>query len=378
MGFMTKSAGRGAGFPLIVMPLVVVVALGTAGCGRLVSSGASTTIVTGSTTTSPTGQLPDPSRRSTDPDTTPVTTYEIAPTATSASLSGPSSPDLAAVDTAVPSNGELLVFLPGTDGHPDCCQYLLETAARTGFLAVGLTYDNTEAVGEICLDDLSCYTTVRQDDFDGSTPSSFTDITPANSIQSRLVDLLQYLAAAHPSQGWGSFLAGSTPVWSKIVVAGHSQGGGDAAYIAKIRAVEGVVMLSSDVDSTATRPPVAATYLTTGHLIPLDRYIGFDHAADPFNDKIETDWTALDLQSFGPAVSVDGKRPPFGNSHELLTSAAVPPGPAPALATHDSTAVDVQTPLCADGLPAFVPVWRYMMEVAGGLPITSGRPVCTG
>jgi hypothetical protein len=305
-----------------------------------------------------------------------VTMERIPPAATAPGLSGPDNADLAVADDRVPSNGELFLFLPGTGGQPACCRYLLDTAAQTGFLALGLTYDNTEAVGKICGNSQACYTLVRRDDFDGSTPTAFSGVTPADSIQARLVDLLRYLAAQHPSEGWSRFLAGSAPRWGKIVVAGHSQGGGDAAYIAKVRGVEGVVMLSSDVDSTATDPPVAATYLTTGHLTPLDRYVGFDHTRDPFNDKIEADWAALDLQSFGPAAAVDGDAPPFDNSHQLLTSAAVPPGPAPRLATHDSTAVDVQTPLCADGSPAFVPVWRYMMQVAGGLPITSGPQLC--
>jgi hypothetical protein len=348
---------------------VLVLFLGClAGCGRLSSLRS-----TGGSPISTTTSAPATGGHG----SSGLTTYEVQPTATAAGLSGPDSPDVAAVDTAVPSNGELFLFLPGTGGQPSCCQDLLETAARTGFLAIGLTYDNSQAVGKICLDDLNCYTTVRQDDFDGSAPSSFADVSPANSIQSRVVDLLRYLAATHPSQGWDQFLDGSTPAWSKIVVSGHSQGGGDAAYIAKVRSVEGVVMLASDVDSTATSPPVAATYLTTGHLTPLDRYVGFDHVDDPYHDKIVADWTALGLQSFGPATSVDGKSPPFGNSHQLVSAAAVPPGPAPALATHDSSAVDVQTPLCPDGSPAYAPVWRYMMQVAGGLPLTSGPMVCT-
>ena len=283
--------------------LALAVAL-TGGCQRL--SGA----------TQPTQPPTTRSSVVTAPASTPgglstVTTYHIQPTATASGLSGPSAPDFVAVDRGVSSNGELFLFLPGTGGQPECCQDLLETAAETGFLAIGLTYPNTEAVGKICLNDLSCYGIVRQNDFDGSAPSTFSDITPANSIQSRLVDLLLYLAARHPRQGWGQFLDGPTPVWSRIVVAGHSQGGGDAAYVAKIRRVEGVVMLSSPVDSSATDPPVPATYLTTGHLTPLERYVAFDHVDDPFHDKIVADWTALDLQSFGPAASVDGSRPPF-------------------------------------------------------------------
>jgi hypothetical protein len=360
-------------FSLLIVPICLFLVVGClTGCARLRRA-------TTATIQSPATTAAASNGAGSGAGTSGAITYEFQPTATASGLSGPYDPDFVAVDNHVPSNGELFLFLPGTGGQPDCCQYLLDTAAQAGFMAVGLTYDNTEAVGKICENEQVCYTDVRHDDFDGSNPStsnSYADITPANSIQSRLVDLLRYLGARHPSQGWLRFLAGSTPLWSAIVVAGHSQGGGDAAYIAKVRDVEGVVMLSSDVDSTATYPPLAATYLTTAHLTPLDRYVGFDHTRDPFNDKIEADWTALDLQSFGPAVSVDGNAPPFGNSHELLTSTQVPPGPAPALATHDSTAVDSQTPLCSNGSPAFVPVWRYMMQVAGGLPITSGPGLC--
>jgi hypothetical protein len=104
--------------------------------------------------------------------------------------------------------------------------------------------------------------------------------------------------------------------------------------------------------------------------------VGFDHLRDPFFKKIVTDWAALNLQSFGPEVAVDGRRTPFGKTHELVTSASVPAGPVPALATHDSTAVDTQTPRCNNGTAAYAPVWRYMMQVAGGLAIATGVPIC--
>lgn len=367
MGRSRKTAGRVAG---VVAPLLLVA--GLCACGKSPAAtphgGRSPGGTSESTATS--GPRPTDGRRD-------VVTYEVAPAITAAGLSGPQDPDLAAVDPAVPQNGELFVFLPGTGGQPDCCRDLIETAARTGFLAVGLAYLNAQAVGRICGDDLTCYATVRQDDFDGSAPSPFSHVDATDSIQARLVDLLRYLASSHPSQGWEQFIDGAAPAWSRIVVAGHSQGGGDAAYIAKIRQVEGVVLLAAPVDSSTGYPPVAADYLTTGHLTPLARYVGFDHTRDPFHDKIVADWAALGLQSFGPARSVDGDRSPFGGSHELLTSTTVPPGPAPVLATHDSTAVDSQTPTCPDGSTAFVPVWRYMMQVAGGLAMTGGQPTCT-
>jgi hypothetical protein len=355
---------------LAVLPLVLVgvLGLGLGGCGgdEGVAAG-------------PSRPLPSAApNSSTGAGADDVVTDEVPPSQTASGLDGPVSPSVAMVDPRAPANGELFLFMPGTGGHPEENRDLLGVAATSGFLAVGLTYDNTQAVGRICGNDLDCYATVRQDDFDGSAPSGFADVAPADSIQSRLVDLLDFLANRHPGQGWARFVERGAPTWSKIVVAGHSQGGGDAAYIAKVRDVEGVVMLASDVDSSATSPPLAATYLETGHLTPLDRYVGFDHSADPFRDKIVTDWNALGLRSLGAPIMVDGTRPPFDHSHELLTSATVPPGPAPSLATHDSTAVDGQTPTCPDGSPAFAPVWRYMMEVAGGLRITSGPAVCTG
>jgi hypothetical protein len=315
-------------------------------------------------------------RASAATSTSAVTVHRIDPSTTSPTVGAPNDPNVAVVDDAVRSNGELFVFFPGTGGQPDCCTDLLESAAEAGFHAVGLTYPNAPAVGTVCRNNLACYATVRQDDFDGSDPNPYVHVAATNAIQARLTDLLRYLSVHYPSERWSPFLADATPTWKHIVVGGHSQGGGDAAYIGKIRDVEGVVMLSSDVDSTSTDPPVAGTYLSTGHLTPLARYVGFDHVRDPFFDKIVADWTALHLQSFGPQVAIDGHRTPFGDTHELVTSAIVPSGPVPALATHDATAVDSQTPRCENGTPAFAPVWRYMLQVAGGFPITSGVPIC--
>ena len=305
-----------------------------------------------------------------------LTVHRVNPSTTGATVGAPNDPHIAVVDPGVRSNGELLVFLPGTGGRPNCCRYILDAAAEAGFHAIGLTYANATAVATICRNDLACYGTVRQDDFDGSEPNPFVHVAANNAIQARLGDLLRYLSAHYASERWSQFVTGATPRWNRIVIAGHSQGGGDAAYIGKIRKVEGVVMLSSDVDSSSTRPPVAADLSDHGPLDSARSLCGLRPRAGSLLRQDRHRLDRLDLQSFGRATSIDGHRTPFGGSHELLTSVAVPPGPAPALATHDSTAVDSQTPLCANRAPAFVPVWRYLMQVAGGLPVTKGVAVC--
>ena len=347
-----RSPGTSRAVRVVTATAVLLAVTAFAGCGRLrerVETAATPTVAPAAGTTA----------------------LQIEPTTTNAALTEPAVPDLVDFDSAVPSNGELFVFFPGTGGQPDCCQLLIQQAARLGYHALGLTYQNTKAVGKTCVNDLSCYGTVRQNDFNGTDPSAFSDIAHDQSISARLADLLQYLSRNYPSEGWSKFLDHSRVKWGMTVVAGHSQGGGDAAYIAKVERTEGVVMLSSVVDSTSTSPPVAATYLTTGHVTPLSRYVGFDHTRDPFYPKIRADWTALGLDALGQVTSVDSGSPPYTASHELITSSAVPDV---ILATHDSTAVDSATPICPNGDPQFAPVWRYMMQVAGGLPITQTAP----
>lgn len=84
-------------------------------------------------------------------------------------------------------------------------------------------------------------------------------------------------------------------------------------------------------------------------------------------------WLAMELGSLGPLTSVDGASSPYGHSHELISSAALPAAP---LAQRDSTAVDSATPRCAGGSPRYDPVWSYMLEVAGGLRVARGQPAC--
>ena len=60
----------------------------------------------------------------------------------------------------------------------------------------------------------------------------------------RLTRLLHQLAEQDPAGQWAAYLDGDEPRWSRIVLAGQSQGGGMAAYLAKTRAVAGVMMFS--------------------------------------------------------------------------------------------------------------------------------------
>lgn len=262
--------------------------------------------------------------------------------------------DLPLVGEPAGWNGDLVVFLAGTGDEPSCCQLFLTEAADLGFHVIGLSYDNATAVATRCGNDLSCYGVVHQDVFTG--------------IERGLVAVLSYLQRAYPREGWGRFLSGGLPRYGSIVLAGHSQGGAEAAFIATRHDVAGVVMLSAPPDTgLVLRPATWLAGVRTGKT-PLSRYFGFIHSGDPYAGRISADWKAMGLAAFGPLTSVDGARAPYGESHELISAAPLPQIGVPA--AHDGTAVDSAQPLCPDATPAYAAVWAYLLQSAAGLSVS--------
>jgi hypothetical protein len=302
-----------------------------------------------------------------------LSSFSVSPRATDARIAGPNEPNLAVLGPRASWNGLLVVFLSGSGGQPSCCRMFLDEAATLGFHVVGLTYDNTIAVGSRCLNDLSCYGRVRLDVFDGSDPTAPSGVVPRDGVEHRLAALLATLARTHPHEGWDAFVAHGEPEYRSIVFAGHSQGGGEAAFIGTLRRLRGVISLSSPPDTNDFH--VAAPWLSSvpGGATPLDRYYAFVHVGDPFLPRIEADWAAMGIGRFGPLTSVDGIGAPYGKSHELISQAVLP---AVVLATHDSTAVDGAQPLCPDGRSEYVAVWRYLLQAAGGLSVATSAPGC--
>merc|ERR1712216_742300 len=77
----------------------------------------------------------------------------------------------------------------------------------------------------------------------------YTAITPSDSIQGLLVQLLLALARSYPQENWGFFVDGERPDWSKVFIAGHSQGAAHAAYLARILRLAGAAPISGPQDA---------------------------------------------------------------------------------------------------------------------------------
>ncbi len=276
--------------------------------------------------------------------------HPIDPTETDASISGGFGVHQALVDLGVSQNGQLLLFLPGTEAEPRAYQHVLTEGAELGYHVVGLAYPDSEALATACGSDLTCYEPARLEIFDGIDRSSQVSVDPANSILNRFVKVLQFLDAKFPSEDWGGFLQNGNPRWGEIAVAGHSQGGGEAAIIGKTLAVARVALFSAPIDSSNGVP---ADWVGPPLATPVSQYFGFVQQFDPAFSDITTNWVALGMGDSGSLTSVDNTSPPYGGSHELQSGRFV-------LHPHNATAVDADTPF-AGGVPVYKPVWDTLL-----------------
>src|SRR5262249_7504889 len=151
----------------------------------------------------------------------------------------------------------------------------------------------------------------RLQTLDGIARSRFSTVNPPNSIYNRLTKVLEYLAATFPGEGWRRFLEHGSPRWSRIAVAGHSQGGGNAALIRKLRSVARVVMISSPPEGCVDPKPCRAARWVAIGATPAARYYGLGHRREIPVRAIVASWSALGLEAFGGPVAPETSAPPM-------------------------------------------------------------------
>lgn len=274
---------------------------------------------------------------------------------------------------SVAPKGKLLVFLPGTQGRPGQYTYILRAGASRGFHSIGLNYPNQIAMGALCQvsSDPECYWSARNVIIFGTgTPvAGQSPISKADSIVNRLEKLLSWMQTSYPVEGWGQFvLANGSVDWSKVILAGHSQGGGHVGVLAKSVALSRAVYFSSPEDWYENTDTPASWPRTRANVTPADQQYGFGSDDDTLvpNAHAFIHWNNLGLPkpATGP-VSIDGTSTPFTNSRQLRTKQTFNPASTAitlALKYHGVTVVDTSTPLDTGGKPLFDTngVWAYL------------------
>lgn len=282
----------------------------------------------------------------------------VDPAATDPAISSDFGSHFAEMNPAVSPKDKLFLFFPGTGAQPKGYLLIIRAAANNGYHAVGLAYPNARTVGHLCSGtNIECPGNLHEESLTGQDAAAEIDVSPADSIENRLIKLLSYLDDRHPGDGWEQFLGSKgTIAWDAIRVAGHSQGGATAGYISKKFGVDRAVFFSSPYDLVGNE--TAAWVLSAG-ATDTERYFGFSHLQDsvvPWN-AIERNWTALGMDQFGGAVDVDSNRPPYKGSHMLSTNLI---STSNLLPYHNITAADFNTPLDAGGLPTYRHIWQYL------------------
>ena len=263
----------------------------------------------------------------------------------------------------VAAANKLFVFLPGTDGVPDQYRLILRAGANRGFHAIGLDYPNAAAVGVLCAGsaDADCFWNVRREVITGQDLSTVVAIDNANSIVTRLTKAIAYLHQNHADEGWGRYLVNGSPDWSKVIVGGHSQGGGHAGVMTKLYTVSRACYFASPPDWN-TRSNQPADWESKANLTSAAAQFGFASLDDPNVPyaQLSVIWQTLGLAAFGPAISVDTSTAPFAGSHVLTTRAQPAASNTAGTPLHGLTVRDAFTPLGASGQPLFDAAWGYL------------------
>lgn len=301
----------------------------------------------------------DPAPSSAEP--APEFCQWVTPQATDPAIDMALEPHYVCRDGSVTMRASLLIFFPGTGALPADYQLFVQEAASMGLHAIGLTYPNEKSFNlQTCRFalDPDCQEKGREEVITGQDLHGETAVNETNSIYNRVTQLLRYLDQAEPEAGWGQYLAGDAPAWDHIIVAGHSQGGGMAAYVAHLNTVErGIFFAWTDLVRGR-----AAPWILEPHATPGERLYVFEHLDDRERGKVARAEmvAAFGIDQFGES-SIDGNTPPYGEAHVLVT--LIEPalqGPNEYAGAHNVVVVDGYTPLL-DGQPLLRDTWRYLL-----------------
>lgn len=275
--------------------------------------------------------------------------YSVLPSEADPSIKRFDKPNLVLVKKGLPADANLLVFFPGTGSEPNASWPFLVAGANAGYRVIGLMYDNGVSDPQTCgpQADPACSDRFREKRIFGDANSKDIDDLPNESVDSRLRTLLHYLAQKYPDEHWRRYLKSALPDWSRIAVAGHSQGGGVAAYIGKNRKVLRVINLSGAWDRSEVNKEWAP-WITSVPATPLDRWYCAYHQKESRAEAMKAAYAVM-------------KIPP--DHIRVLTLEPNPANKMPAGADvyHVSMSATSVTPLNPDGTPAYSADWAFLL-----------------
>lgn len=294
------------------------------------------------------------------------------PSAANAAITAFNAPHFAYRNLAVQPRNRLFLFLAGTGAVPANYRQVLRCAADHGFHALGLSYVNSPSVAEITSGQPpEAAGNVRLEILDGTDRTPLVDVDRTNSIENRLITALQHLHELVPDEGWSQYLdAGSNIRWDRIMVAGHSQGGGHAAIISRYHLCSRVISFNAvDWYGLEGRP---ADWMYAQAVTPPERVYGVGHLRDPLvlPALVRQGWSALGIADLGAERVPESAAFPFNFTHQFMTDVE-PQQAGGSNLYHGASVADARTPLDVHGLPIFRPFWSHLLLSSNLAPFIS-------
>lgn len=269
----------------------------------------------------------------------------IDPAQTGAGIDKVHSGHMALYYPKIKNEHKLFLMIVGTTGAATDMIAIDSTVAGMGYHTLAIDYRNN-VITTVCNNspDSACFDKFRQEIMFGTPVSDSVNVDSANSIINRVEKALQYLVKNDPGGEWTDYIAGNNIKWANIIVGGHSQGAGHAAFIGKRFNVSRVLIFSGPQDyRVAFNSP--ANWLGVKGLTNVKKYYAFLHSKDQYNVTRQLANCARvmnlprpDYEQVEPGVALRTTRHILVNSIEAGNA-------------HMSTL-----------LPQFKNVWEYMLK----------------
>ncbi|WP_073080708.1 BPSS1187 family protein [Chitinophaga jiangningensis] len=214
---------------------------------------------------------------------------------------------------------QLFIMIPGTNGKAADFKRFDSSFAAMGYFVITPDYMN-KVVTTVCStsEDSTCFNNFREEIMFGTPVSDKVQVDSANSLVQRITTLLNYLAKQQPKQ-WKQFVINGKPRWEHIIVGGHSQGAGHAAYFGKRFPMAGVLLFSGPQDYLQQFHRPASWQLQVGQT-PASKIYAFLHLQDPFNYNYQIqDVTAVNQQQLTDTTMVQPNSA-VGSHHRIFVT----------------------------------------------------------
>lgn len=228
----------------------------------------------------------------------------------------------------------VLVYIPGTTDRPELSSCLIKSAADTldipvlalsyQYLSSGDSFRNGKCALLATLDEqVECLDEQHKDAIDGGNYGATTlkpdnspfwgEVLPENALKRRLGDLVARLHVLYPTEGWNAFYQAdgmiNMPVWKNMIVSGHSQGAGHAAYLSKTEQLHGAVMISGPQDECIGCPDGTTFWIDEE---PQESnvdsfYTALGHGSEPLFPQMKDNW--MRMKAADPSMNWDTAEP---------------------------------------------------------------------